>query len=286
MSTRKNAAISPDHAASDPDPIADSTVSSSRSSRAKRRQEEVDTPDGNGAAAKVARLASAEEETKKQEGDETLETPLTTETIMNLLKDLWSDDKCVIQGALSKIADIGQRDASPHEKELKVRVLGGHTEVLHVIQKHGDCLEIQAEGMRALGNLSKLKETSKLLGEIGCVEVILAGMENYLDSETLQRYGCYVTGRLVSSMKGNMERVEKTGGIARVIAAMKAHPNCKKLQYHGCTVLLRMSRWEEYRPRILEAGGASAISTVMEKYREDPELRQRSFSAMKILATE
>jgi hypothetical protein len=78
MSPRTNATISPDRAAGDPDLIVGMVVQSRSSSRAKRRQEEADTHDGTGPAAKVARLASAmslasamtDEETKGQEEDE------------------------------------------------------------------------------------------------------------------------------------------------------------------------------------------------------------------------
>jgi hypothetical protein len=165
-------------------------------------------------------------------------------------------------------------------------VLGVQIAVFQLLQKHIGCPNIQKEGMRALGNFSHLMPTQKLLGEIGCVEVILATMEKYPDSERLQRIGCFIIAKLVYRTKGNAERFEKSGGIALVIAGMKVHPNCQKLQKHGCYVLSNMSEWEEYRPMIVEAGGASAISFVMEKYREDPELRKRSYKAMKILVTE
>jgi hypothetical protein len=289
MSTQTNATISPDHAASDPDPTADTVPSSS--SHAKRRQEEADTPgDGTGTggpAAKVARLASAEEKTKEQAGDETPESPLTTtENIVNLLKDLWSDDKPVIGRALKEIADIGFRDARPmRENELKMHGLGVQIAVFQVLQKHIGCLEIQKQGMRAIGNLTTLMPTRTQLGVIGCVEVILASMEKYPKSQVAQWYGCVVIGKLIHGMKGNAEHVEKSGGIALVIAAMKAHPNCLSLQGVGCLVLSYMSEWEQYRPLIVEAGGASAIVFVMEKYRHHPKLRKLAFIAMKILVT-
>jgi hypothetical protein len=292
MSTRTNATISPDHAASDPpDPTADTVPSSSHAKR--RGQEEADTPgDGTGTggpAAKVARLASAEEKTKEQAGDETPESPpLTTEMIMRLLKDLWSDDKCVIFSALTKIIDIGTSDDPPYENEVKMRVLGVHTAVFQVLHKHIGCRQIQEQGMHALGNLCMLFPTQKLLGEIGCVEVILAMMGKYQGSLTVQGFGCYVIGKLIHRMKGNAERVEKSGGIVLVIAAMKAHPNCQVLQGICCILLSCMSEWEKYRPLIVAAGGASAVVFVVEKYRgNDPEeLRKHAYKAMQLLFKE
>jgi hypothetical protein len=270
----KNATIS-DHAAGDPDPMP------SRSSRAKKRgqQEEADRRE-----AKVARLASAEEETTEQESDATLDAPLTTENIMKLLDDLWSGDKWVIVRALDEIADFGDEDVAPdYENELKMRVLGVHITVFQVLKKHAGCLEIQEEGMRALGNLSMLLPTKTLLGDIGCVEVILARMEKYPDSVRVQLCGCYVIGKLVNGAKGNAGRVEKSGGIAVVIAAMKAHPHCEELQDDGCIALSKMSEWEEYRPLIVEAGGASAIAFVMEKCRDHPLASKRAYNAMERL---
>jgi hypothetical protein len=276
----KKATISADHAAGDPDPIADSAPS--RTSRAKRRQSRDGT--GTGSAAKVARLASADEETKELDGDETQDAPpLTTKAIMHLIKDLWSDDEIVVKGALTEIANIGLRDAPPHENELEMRGLGVHITVFQAVQKHAGCLDIQEEAMCALGNLSMLIETKKLLGKIGCVEVILARMEKYPDSESVQDYGCFLIAQLVDGAKENAERVKKCGGIALVIAAMKAHPNSEELQNEGCSALSNMSQWEEYRPLIMDAGGASAIYFVMGNCDYSKRLHKRASKAMRIL---
>jgi hypothetical protein len=291
MSGRRNANISPDRAVGDQDHIAAPDTLRSRrrrSSRAKRRQEEADIRDGTGTrpAAKVARLASAEEETKGQEGDETPVMPLpNTEQIMNLIKDLWSDDTCVIERALKQIADFGLRDTWPFENELKMRVLGVHSAVLQVLQKHAGYLEIQSQGIRALGNLANLMPTTKLLGDIGCVEFILARMEQHPDSVRVQERGCNAIGKLVDGTKDNAERVKKYGGIALLIAAMKAHPNREVLQYVGCFALENMSKWEEYRPLIVKAGGASAIAFAIEMI-DNPQWCQYAYDAMRILVKE
>jgi hypothetical protein len=137
--------------------------------------------------------------------------------------------------------------------------------------------------MRVLGLFSCFMLTKKLLGDIGYVEVILARMEQYPDSCLVQKRGCLNINNLVKGMKVNAERVEKSGGIALVIAAMKAHPNLKGLQEHGCCVLSRMSEWEEYRPLIVEAGGASVIASIMEKHNHPPQLRQWAYNVMERL---
>jgi hypothetical protein len=177
---------------------------------------------------------------QEQAADETTDAPMTTDRITNLIKDLWSDDKRVIQRALYKLANIGFKDDSPYENELKMRVLGVHTAVFQVLQKHVGCLKIQEKGMAALGSLSMLRQTQKLLGDIGCVEVILASMEKYPYSERVQDYGCFAIERLVEGLECNAECVMDPGGIAVVRAAMKAHPNCEELQDHGCCLLSTM----------------------------------------------
>jgi hypothetical protein len=119
----------------------------------KRRQEETDTADGAGNrsdAAKVTRLASALEEIKVEADVETQATARIEKILKNLLKDLWSDDKTVIVRALKAFRDIGFGDLSPFESELKIHELGGHTELLHVLQKHIGCVEIQQKAMCAL----------------------------------------------------------------------------------------------------------------------------------------
>jgi hypothetical protein len=157
--------ISPDRAADDPLLFPDTVP---RSILVNRRHEEANTQHdgtGTGPAAKVVRWANANEEAEAQEGDETPETSLTTEEIMDLLKDLRSDDKCVIARALTKIAELsihrnysGRRD-SPEENEVKIRELGVHVAVLQVLKKHVDCLGIQQPGLRAVVNFSRLMPT-------------------------------------------------------------------------------------------------------------------------------
>jgi hypothetical protein len=177
------------------------------------------------------------------------------------------------------------RDYSPHQKEVKMRGLGVHITVFQVLQKHIGCLGIQKEGIRALGNSSHLIETKKLLGDIGFVEFILSRMEKYPDNEYVQQYGCTAIGNLVNGAKCNAERVKKSGGIAVVVAAMKAHPNTEALQNVGCFVLEIMSEWEEYRPLIVKAGGASVIAFAMEKT-DNPEWCEDAYDAMKRLVNE
>jgi hypothetical protein len=282
----KSRIISPDLAASNPDLISDTAPMVARGhSRAKRRQQDADTGDDTGTrpAAKVSRLASAEEGTTARDGRGTIKTPLTTEEIMDLLKDLWSDDKCVIIRALSDIANLGVRDPGSKENETKMRVLGVHTAVFQVIQKHVGCPRIQVEGMRALGNITFFTPTKELLGDIGYVEVVLARMGQHPDSLVVQLLGCSNIRSLVRGMKVNAERVEKSSGIALVIVVMKAHPNIDTLQKHGCAALSRMSEWEEYRPLIVEAGGASVIASIMEKHMDNPQLHQLAYSTMEKL---
>jgi hypothetical protein len=65
------------------------------------------------------------------------------------------------------------------------------------------------------------------------------------------------------------------------MAAMKAHRNSEEVQHDGCSVLSNMSEeWEEYRPLIVVAGGASAITFVIETYRADPESLEEAYDAL------
>ena len=84
-------------------------------------------------------------------------------------------------------------------------------------------------------------------------------------------------------MKDNAERVQKSGGIALVIAAMKNCPDNERVQDFGCQALSNMSEWEEYRPLIMKAGGASAIASAMENYWDHPKLRERASKALEKL---
>jgi hypothetical protein len=45
-----------------------------------------------------------------------------------------------------------------------------------------------------------------------------------------------------------------------------------------------MSEWEEYRPLIVQAGGATVIASIMEKRMDNPQLRQLAYNVMGRLA--
>jgi hypothetical protein len=198
------------------------------------------------ADARQNRSSHANKKRRQEEApvDEPQETPMTTKKITSLIKDLWSDDKRVIARALYKLASIGFGgfgDDSPYENEVQMRVLGVHTALIQVLQKHVGCLLIQEKGMAALGSLSMLRETQNLLGDIGCVEVILASMVKYPDSVQVQLYGCFAIENLVAGLKcNNAECFMESGGIAVIRAARKAHPNCEELQDHSSYLLCTM----------------------------------------------
>jgi hypothetical protein len=196
---------------------------------------------------------------------------------MNLVNDLWTSDSTpVIKTALTEIANHPQFSggASIREDEVNMTcvLLGVHAAVVHVLQKHVDCLEIQEEGMEALililSPVLFSMPTRKALCDIGWLEIILTSMQKYPDSEAVQMGGCFVIGGIVYSFEDD----SSSDCIAVVIAAMKnkAHQNSKRVQEIGTHVLSTMiHHWEESKPLIVKAGGASAIAFVMEKYAED-----------------
>jgi hypothetical protein len=171
------------------------------------------------------------------------------------------------------------------ENEREIRRLGGHMPVVQVLKKHVDHVLIQVGGIRALGNFVCANPTlaKALVGDIGGVEVILTGMKKYPEYASLQRAGCGALSNLLRETKRNAERIEASDGIAQVFAAMKDHPDNEDVQAFGCSALFNMCEWAEYRPLIFAAGGAVTIATVMEKYSDNPRVREISQYAMERL---
>jgi hypothetical protein len=147
LSKQRNVASSP-HCPAEGD-IADAVLGSSQG---KRRNDDGDTP-----ASKVARLASVEESNVQHEEttqeilnntnnagatEDAFESPeapekSTTENIVTLLSDLWSDNRTAIEQALTNLADLcnlGITDVA-QANEREIRRLGGHMAVVQVLKK-------------------------------------------------------------------------------------------------------------------------------------------------------
>jgi hypothetical protein len=277
----------------------------SSSSHGKRGRDKATTGERQ-RAAKVPRSPGVEE--TKAQGEETPETwttkveeeeeetpdvPTTT-NIVKLLSILWIEDDrkgCAIaqriEEALTGLADLccDKITDLSEVNERELRRLGGHMAVVQIVKKYVDDALIQEEGIRALLNCTNPTLAKVLVGDIGGVEVILAGMKRHPQAENVQRMGCGTIGNLCET-KRNASRFEESDGIAQVIAAMKAHPENEDVQVYGCVALENMCEWAEYRPLIFAAGGAVTIATVMEKFSDNPSVRQSSQDAMQALVLE
>jgi hypothetical protein len=186
---------------------------------------------------------------------------------------------------LTDLADLCHHDKTDlfQGNEREICRLGGHIVVVQVLKKKVDDARIQEEGIRALWNFAHPTLAKMLVGDIGGVEVILTGMKRHPEYENLQRAACGAIKNILDQTKRNAEPFKESDGIAQVIAAMKAHPENEDVQLYGCTALLHMSQLEEYRPLIFAAGGAVTIATVMEKYSDNPSVRETSQKAMQTL---
>ena len=290
-------APSPDRAAGEE--IADAVPSSSHGKRGRGKR----TTSESKRVAKLARALHVEE-TKAQEEDNT-ETPTTnveergatqdtrpavantTENIVKLLvKDLQSHDRDVTEKALTDLADLCHEDATDlfEANEREIRRLGGHMAVVQAVKMRVDDALIQEEGIRAIWNLSYQMPAKVLVGDIGGVEVILAGMKRHPEDVRLQRVGCGAIANLSDNTKRNAERFEESDGIAAVIAAMEVHdPENEDVQLYSCVVLKHLCEWAEYRPLIVAAGGAATIAYAMKEYSDNPRVREAAQDAMQEL---
>jgi hypothetical protein len=266
---QQNPATSPDRAAGET--VAETVPSSSHGKRGCGRTGE------RRRVAKVARLPGVEETKTQLEEEVTL---TITENCVKLISDLWSDDRNAIEKALTNLADLCHHD---DDDEREICRLGGHMAVVQVLKKHMDHVLIQEEGIRALWNFTYPTLAKVLVGDIGGMEVILTGMKRYPEYANVQRAGCGAIANLLWETKRNAERFEASDGIAHVIAAMKDHPDNEDVQVNGCGALFNMCEWAEYRPLIFAAGGAVTIATVMEKYSDNPRVREASQNAMQTL---
>jgi hypothetical protein len=108
-------------------------------------------------------------------------------------------------------------------------------------------------------------------------------MKKHPQATNVQMAGCGAIANILHETKRSAERLKESDGIAEVITAMKAHPENEDVQFYSCRALLNMCQWAEYRPLIFAAGGAVTIATVMEKFSDNPRVREASQDAMQTL---
>jgi hypothetical protein len=193
------------------------------------------------------------------------ETNTQPEEAVNYVKpisDLWSDDRNAIEKALTDLYDYAGVD--------EILRLGGHMAIVQVLKKKLEDDLIQEKGIQALYIFTDSTPGKLLVGDIGGVDAILAGMKQHPEAINVQTWGCDAIANLLKNTKPNAARFAESDGITQVIAAMKAHPDDAHVQWHGCLALFYLSEWAEYRPLIFAAGGAVTIATVMEKYSDHP----------------
>jgi hypothetical protein len=223
---------------------------------------------------------------------ETEEAPNTATNIVKLVSNLWSDDADVTEKALTDLADLCHQDGNLSRaiNERKMREPGGPMAAVQVLKKHVDFRELQKRGIQAPPPWTcscRFLPTKVIVGDMGGVEVILAGMRRHPKCASLQRTGCGAVASLLCKTKRNAERlVPEADGIAQqVIAAMKAHPENGDVQHCSCVALWNVcERADWHRPLIVVTSGAAAIACAMKERSDNPQVREAAQHAIRKLA--
>jgi hypothetical protein len=156
--------------------------------------------------AKVARLPHGEETKAQEEGTPDMPTanvedegdegdaPVATnaKSIIELISNLWSDDRSVNEEALLDLADLCQEEDTDlsQANEREICRLGGHMAVVQVVKKHEDEVRIQEEGIRALHTLTSHHQRARVfVGDVSGLEVIPAAMKRHPEVEDIQGNG-------------------------------------------------------------------------------------------------
>jgi len=206
-----------------------------------------------------------------------------------LLIDIIMDDSNAVRKALSKLALLFvDEDEADDNRAIADRV-GGASILSAVLRKWYAFPSIQAEGCRALQNMSC--NNTDLLGPIkdsGGLDAIIWAMNTYADNQNVQTTACGALSNLFIGKDTSDYLVEELDGVHLIIAAMNTFPNDAELQKRASWALDNLTCWDEFKDVVKQAGGRRALLDAIEIHQDErkehvKELQQSASDALKKL---
>jgi len=115
------------------------------------------------------------------------------------------------------------------------------------------------------------------------VEAVLHGMQGCMARADAQQCACSTLWSLATCAQG-LSAISAHGGVAQLVAAMRAHPTEPCLQAVACTVLTAIAKDEVLRAQIGDVGGAEVLLDAMRAHPSDSQVQAGGCAVLSILA--
>jgi hypothetical protein len=150
---------------------------------------------------------------------------------------------------LYKALDVIIRLTCRHdETKIGIAAVGGVETVVKIIKTFPKCQRVQEGACGALRSLTKVSSIGKVKAvESGGIELLLAAINNHLDSTFVCKYACLVLYSIVRGSKENTELLIRLGGGAAVAKVRRKWPNDEDIQTKvrklATTIIAEMKAW-------------------------------------------
>jgi hypothetical protein len=202
------------------------------------------------------------------------------EQILAIVRDELSVDDKKIEGqnvvgqALLKLANLcDMNERGKRNADLILGFLGVGSIVL-LMKKTPSNPKIQGSGAALLLNLMNLAPSKErvihAIHRIGGLELVVGAIHALPHDEKVQLYGCAVLHKWTKGGNEEKKALVNACGIEAFVAALKKHRKDVRIQRLGCKALSTLCLEKEYLPRMLQAGGFSALVAAGERYPKDP----------------
>ena len=190
-----------------------------------------------------------------------------------LLTGLWNDSIFEVQQALKALVKIlDSKDNAFTGKLATFCQYDGPFAVVGVMRNYYTNGSIQAAGAKVFAIATNTEEfvcESSPLWVNECLEAIVHAMKRFCMREDIQRPGCCVLSRFCSVQENAVYVMNQLDGIKVVADAMKNFPESIRLQQWACWAMYSLSRYEENRKAIIQAGGFGLLAYAAGTFQEE-----------------
>lgn len=204
-----------------------------------------------------------------------------TYSIIEKMKAMCSDPliKAGILNELVTLAACNNQD--------QIATKGGIDEIVTAMRTYSTSVEVQQNGILALGSLAVNNDNNKVKIVLNGLTNILDAMRDYHGNPDVQHYGCKELSNL-SMMDTNRMRIAGEGGLSLILSAMTDH-SIAKVQEYGCAALGNLADNDDFRnsiksETISKDAIIKAIMSAMEKNSKNEKVQEYGCVALGNLA--
>jgi hypothetical protein len=204
-----------------------------------------------------------------------------------VVEDLRSDDEGTLVRALCDLwlvhLDYERDDIQEMQGEFFNH--GGHLAVSWIMEKHPDCRRIQRYGIGAVLRASYRNIKNKeFLGKTRAIHVVYAAMQRFPQDTSIIRNGFKAINNLTYQCESNSEiLVEELDALPFLVKQMSSKVNDVKSIKLACAMLRNISKFPQFRPRVIRAKAVSALGRAVENHEIDDQIQAVSKQALTLL---